>query len=320
MHLIRWARSFRHVVCGVSIALALVQPGGVALAHEGAPPAPHDLWRSWNLDPVIVAGLGLGVWLYGRGLRRLWRRAGVGRGVRRWQAAWFALGVTALAVALLSPLDPLGGALFSAHMVQHLVLSLIAAPLIVLSAPVLPFLWAVAPARRRALGRWWKGSTILRAAWHGAVHPLVAWLLAATALLVWHLPALYQAALRSELVHAAEHAGFFGSALLFWWTVVHAGGRRAPGHGWAILSIFGAAALSGALGVALTYAPSPWYPAYAATTTAWGLTPREDQQLAGLIMWIPAGMIYLLAALALLAGWAGQTERDMRRWEAAWER
>jgi putative membrane protein len=290
----RRGRFVRAAALAAAVAGAL--PVRTALAHEGT---------------AITA------WLYARGVRALWRRAGVGQGVRRWQAAAFAGGIAALTLALISPLDRLSAALFSAHMVQHLALILVAAPLLVLGAPLLPSLWALPPARRRALGRWWKRARAVRFLWHAATVPVVAWLLHAVAVWIWHLPALYQSALRSTLVHQLEHISFLGTALLFWWVLIHPAGRRGLGYGWGVLYVFAAALQSGALGIALTFAPSPWYPAYAATTGAWGLTPLEDQQLAGLIMWIPAGMLYLLAGLVLLAAWARQAEREAQRWEQA---
>lgn len=301
----------------VAAAVTVALPVGTALAHEGTPPTPHDIWRAWNLDPLPIAVLALTGWLYARGVRALWRRAGVGQGVRRWQAAAFAGGIVALALALISPLDPASAVLFSAHMVQHLVLILVAAPLIVLGAPLLPSLWALPSSRRRTLGRWWKRARTVRLLWRAATVPLVAWLLHAIAVWIWHLPALYQSALRSTPVHQAEHICFLGTALLFWWVLIHPAGRRGLGYGWGVLYVFAAAIQSGALGIALTFAPSPWYPAYAETTQPWGLTPLEDQQLAGLIMWIPAGMLYLLAGLVLLAAWARQAEREAQRWERA---
>ena len=114
-------------------------------------------------------------------------------------------------------------------------------------------------------------------------------------------------ALTEFAIHFLQHASFFGTALLFWWAIV----RERPGtagYGVAILYLFTTAAHSGALGALLSLARRSFYPAYASTTAAWGLTPLEDQQLGGLIMWVPAGAIYTVAALALLAAWLHDTE------------
>lgn len=287
-----------------------------ALAHSGEPPAPHDLWTAWTWDPSILLPLVLGAWLYWRGVRALWTRAGTGRGVRVWRAACFAGGLVAIALALISPLDALDDVLFSAHMAQHLLLMIVAAPLLVLGEPVVAFLWALPPEWRRKVGRFWRRATGARAAWRLLTHPLVAWLLAAAAMWAWHAPALYEAAIESGAIHALEHACFLGTSLLFWWTVVHSG-RRRTGYGAGLLSVFAMAVQSGALGALITFAARPWYPVYAPYTAAWGLTPLEDQQLAGLIMWIPAGAIYFLAAAALFVAMLAAAERRARRREAA---
>ena len=304
-----------HRLIGAAI-LALGAAPRAVLAHPGAPPEPHDLWSAWSSDPSVLLGLVLIAWLYARGLGALWRRAGVGRGVRRWQAAAFAAGWAALFVALVSPLDALGAALFSAHMSQHLVLVTIAAPLLVLGLPIVPMLWALPEPSRRALGAWWRWAWVARGAACALTQPLVAWTLHTVALWVWHLPSLYQAALRSELVHLAEHASFLGTALLFWWTVVHPGPRGASGYGLGVLAVFAMAMQSGILGALMTFSPTPWYPAYAATVAAWGLTPLEDQQLGGIIMWVPGGFLYLAAALALFVAWIGAVDGEAWRSES----
>ena len=143
------------------------------------------------------------------------------------------------------------------------------------------------------------------------------------AIWIWHAPALYQATLTSDFVHALQHLSFFGTALLFWWTIIHAhapGGRaRAVSFGTAVLLLFGTALHSGALGALLTFSRALWYPAYGSTARAWGLNPVEDQQLAGLVMWIPATFAYLIAALFLFAGWLRASEERVHEGELARE-
>jgi putative membrane protein len=249
--------------------------------------------------PGILAWIVLVGWLYARGVGALWGRAGVGRGVERWRAAAFGAGLLALAVALASPLDALGGVLFSAHMAQHMLLAVVAAPLLVLGAGGTGLLWALGEAGRRRVGGWWRGAGRARAVWRGVSHPLSAWALHVGVLWAWHLPGLYQAALGDALVHAAEHASFLGSGWLFWWTVLGTGhGRLNAGAG--VLYLFTASLAGGVLGVLMTFAPAAWYPAYAASAPVWGLSGLEDQQVAGLIMWIPAGLVYLAAGLGRL--------------------
>lgn len=279
-----------------------------------APLAPHDLWRAWSFDPGVVLPLALAAGLYARGLRALWQQAGAGHGVRRWHAGAFAAGWLVLAIALVSPLHELGETLFSAHMAQHELLMAVAAPLLVLGRPVVPFLWGLPIGSRRIAGHW-AATPPIRATWHALTLPSVAWTVHAIAIWAWHAPRLYDAAVTSDLVHALQHASFLSSALLFWWALIHGRNGRLR-YGASVLYIFTTALHTTALGAVLTLASRPLYPAYAATA-AWGLTALEDQQLAGLIMWVPAGIAYLIAALALMAGWLREAERRTVRSEAA---
>jgi putative membrane protein len=288
-----------------------------SLAHDGQPLAPHDLWAAWKWDPFILGGLLLAGWLYARGVRAVWRRAGVGRGTAIWRVVAFGGGLAALFIALISPLDALSGALFAAHMAQHLLLMLVAAPLLVLGAPPVSLAWAVPPAARRPLIHWWRGRQWLLAGWRALSQPTIVWALHVAALWLWHLPILYEAALRRELVHTLEHTSFFGTALLFWWTVAgrpfHTpdGRNERLSYGLGILYLFTMALQGGLLGFLLTFAGGLWYPAYAGSTAAWGMTPLADQQLAGAIMWIPANVIYMLGALILLGVWLQGLEQRM---------
>jgi putative membrane protein len=273
---------------------------------------PQNFWRTWAFEPGSVAGLALSAWLYAQGVIRIWRRGGVGHGIKTWEATSFAAGWFSLFVALVSPLHPLGAVLFSAHMTQHEILMLVAAPLMVLGRPMpamlaaLPSAWAAALARMSNQS-WWANS------WRLISTALAAWVIHGVILWIWHAPKLFQATLHNEWVHAAQHLSFFLSALLFWWAVIH-GRQRAMGYGLAVLYIFTTALHTGLLGVLLTFATHVWYPDYAHTTQAWGLTPLEDQQLGGLIMWIPAGVVYVVAALILVAAWLRESEaRVLRR-------
>jgi len=275
---------------------------------------PSDLWRAWSFEPGIVLPLALAAGLYARGLRALWRQAGAGHGIRRWQAAAFAAGWLVLAIALVSPLHELGETLFSAHMAQHELLMAVAAPLLVLGRPLLPFLWGLPMAWRRDAGHW-TSRPAMRSAWHALTLPSIAWTVHALAIWVWHAPRLYDAAVTSDVVHALQHASFLGSALLFWWALIHGRNGRLR-YGASVLYVFTTALHTTALGAVLSLASQPLYPAYAATA-AWGLTPLEDQQLAGLIMWVPAGIAYLVAALALMAEWLREAERRTTRSETA---
>jgi putative membrane protein len=228
------------------------------------------------------------------------------------RAAAFGAGLLALFSALVSPLHALGSALFSAHMAQHVVLMLMAAPLLALGAPLQPSLWALPVRWRRLVGRGARALG-LRRAWRTLARPLAAWILHAAAVWVWHAPRLYEAALRNEALHAAQHASFLGTAILFWWVLVRPGRRRRASAGIGLAYVFTTMLHGGALGALLTFSSEPWYPAYAATTAAWGLEPLQDQQLGGLLMWVPAGLVYLLAGLALFAAGLGPDEDSVPR-------
>jgi len=273
---------------------------------------------TWVADPVVIAGIALAACAYARGLGRLWARAGVGHGVRRGQAASFAGGLAIIAVALVSPLDALDTALFSAHMVQHLLLMLAAALLLVRGAPLVPMLWALPPSWRRWLGHGWRHARPLRAAWERLTHPVAVWCLNVVALWVWHLPAPYEAALRHAPVHALEHACLLGTSLLFWETLVATHRRLARGLD--ILYVVTTGVQMSILGALLTFASAPWYPAQEIRVAAWHLTPLEDQQLAGLIMWVPSGVVYLLVAAACFVAWLRAEEAAMQRRESPGER
>jgi putative membrane protein len=274
-----------------------------ALAHGTDPGGELAAWP-WIAFTAVA--LLLSAWLYGRGLRRLWARAGSGAGIPRWRLAAFAVGWLWAALALLSPLDRWGEELFAAHMVQHEILMLVAAPLLVLGRPAVVFLWAFPRDGRRRIGRLFGGSLWL-AMWRPWIHPLGAWSTYAFVLWVWHAPVLFEAAIVSDAVHALQHISFFGAALLFWWAFIDGRQSRSSG-GIALIAIFTTAVHSALLGALLTFAPSPWYVPYLQTTGNWGLTPLEDQQLGGLIMWVPAGLVHVAAGLLVAARWIGQED------------
>jgi putative membrane protein len=245
---------------------------------------------SWHVEPWVAAPLALSTLLYACGLWHLWRQSRPGRGISYRQAAFFAAGTATIAVALMSPLDGLGGRLFAAHMVQHELLMLVAAPLLVLARPLAAWTWAFSPRARHRLGhavqtRWWSR------VWRFITAPLAAWALHAIALWVWHVPPLFEAAVEHEVVHALQHASFLATALLFWWTVIGRDARTRAATGPVLASLFTTMLHTSALGALLTLAAAPWYPRYA----------LEDQQLGGLVMWVPGAAAYVAAALMIVA-------------------
>lgn len=303
-------RPRRVAAAGVTLGIALVGAPARAWAHTGEPLAPHDLWGAWQWTPSIVVPLLIAGALYVAGVARLWTH-GTGRGIRRWEAASFGTGWLVLALALLSPLHPLGEVLFSAHMVQHELLMVVAAPLLVLGRPIVPWLHAIPLSSRRSIGELARNRSFRRG-WRVLTYAGTAWLLQAVVLWGWHMPRLYDAALESETVHAAQHISFLGAALLFWWALLH-GRRSHPRRAVAVLYLFTTAVHSTFLGMLLTFANNPWYADYRTISPAWGITPLEDQQLAGLIMWIPACLSYLIAALLLAAAWLRDSDTAVSR-------
>jgi cytochrome c oxidase assembly factor CtaG len=255
----------------------------------------------WTLEPWVLALMLGSLLLYGVGYARLRRRSRRGRPAHATQLAAFAGGWLALVAALFSPLDALSAALFSAHMVQHELLMIVAAPLLVIGRPLGVWMWAFPRKTREHLGRTVRSNWV-RTPWHWLTAPIIAWLLHAAALWAWHAPVLFEAALANPGVHTLQHASFLVSALLFWWTIFGETAHR--GHGaHAMLSLFTTMVHTGALGALLTLAPGLWYPSYVESTSALGFDPLHDQQLGGLIMWVPAGLAYLIGALAVSARW-----------------
>lgn len=277
-----------------------------ALAHGGHLEV-SEVLRWWSWEPLVIAALLAAGTAYAIGARRIWARAGAGAGLRRWEAAAYAAGLVALAIALVSPLDRLGAVLFSAHMAQHEMLMLVAAPLLVLGRPVVAWMWAL-PAEARARAGAWARRGAVRRPWRLLTGPVAALLLHALARWIWHAPPLFEAAMRSAAVHALQHTLFFWTAALFWYALIH-GRYGRMGYGVAALFVWATAMHTGALAALITLATRPWYGLYAERGAPYGVGVLGDQQLAGLIMWVPSGAVLMVIGLALFAAWLGESER-----------
>lgn len=237
----------------------------------------------WSVDLWIAVPLLLLLWLYARGALALGARA-----PSRGAAALFALAAAALFIALIWPLEALAERSFAAHMAQHMLLIAIAAPLLMLSRPSAVLLAAMPYAARRGFG------ATLRFFRH-ALRPGVAFTLHGAAIWIGHAPRVIEWTLEHRAVHFAEHAALLGTALLFWRALLRGG---SAGYGMATLWTLATMLHTGALGALITFAPRVFYRGNA----------LEDQQLAGLIMWVPGGTLYLAAGLAFAAAWLSNME------------
>lgn len=262
---------------------------------------------------VTVITLEVLTGVYVLGVFRCWLRTGVNRGMRLREVLAFAGALLSLGVALVSPLDTLATALFSAHMVQHLLLILVVPPLLIWSELPKAILYALPRRTARRVAAGLRAQALFRRLWELLTHPVSAWSLFTALLWIWHLPAFYQAALVSEAIHLLEHGCLIAAALLFWWVLLHPGGRRSVRYGIAIPYLFLSAIQGGLLGALLTFSPRVWYPIYTGRTVMHGLTPLQDQQLAGVLMWLPVGTLFTVLAAGYLLAWFAALDAEMQR-------
>jgi cytochrome c oxidase assembly factor CtaG len=267
-------------------------------SHPGQPATSVDVWSLWAWDPSVLVGCAALLICY------VWLLKG-------WSARQFYTffaGVLVLLLALVSPIDTLGdNYLFSAHMLQHLLLILVVPPLLLLGTPAAFF---------RSILR----NPVVRHVERVLRNPLLAWALAIGTLCAWHLPALYNTALEDEGVHIVQHLCFLITSVIFWWPVLSPiEESRLPALG-AVPYLFTAALANALLGIYFTFAPPGLYPAYmrpddglgllSALRGEWGLSPAADQQFGGLLMWVPGGLAYLAAIFGVLARWYASSEDD----------
>lgn len=263
-------------------------------------PSSFILLTLWEWHPSVLLGCGLLIYGYLVVIKFKWR----GR-------AWlFGTGVGLLFLALESPLHTLADTyLFSAHMVQHILLIQIIPPLLLLSLPEKPL--------RRFLS--WKPAGGL-ASFLGI--PFVAWIIGIGTMWIWHLPTLYNATLLDHNVHIAQHLTFLVAATILWWPVLSPVAERRSSNLFTMLYLFSAAIASSLLGVILTFAPEVLYPGYLSPVDSFGvlgllrndigISPQLDQQLGGLIMWALGGVSYLAGVFIVLGRWYNETNREIR--------
>jgi putative membrane protein len=252
---------------------------------------------AWSWDPLILLSVGLVAIVYARGLRRIRRRT------RRappeiWRATAFGSGLAMLIVALQSPISTYDNSLFNIHMLQHMLLVLGTAPLLLIGAPLLPLLWGLPEQERRGVGRLLGRHGPLHTFGHRITQPLVAEVLFVSTLACWHVPVLYDAAQGRSITHNLEHAMLLGTAVLFWWPLLPPiGASKQVSRGLAVVYLAAAAVEGTVIGALLTFSSEPLYTTYRLAPRITELSVLQDQQLAGLIMWVPSGLVYLSAIL-----------------------
>jgi len=273
------------------IALALLFAATPALAH-GA----HEGALGWTLDPLLTIPLALALLTYLAGWSRLSKRASTPVHPGLFLSGW-----AVLTLALTSPLHQAGERSFTMHMIEHEVIMLVATLLLAASGAGGVLAWGLPRPLRQSLGGTWKSP--LQSLWRRLTDPIVATAFQAVIMWAWHAPPLFDRALDSFGWHIAQHACFFVSSLLFWWAMLHPRGRSG-GFGVSAACLFATSLIGGALGALMSLSSSPWYADYAAMgMTGIGLDPVNDQRLAGLIMWIPGGLVHGAAAVVLFYKW-----------------
>jgi putative membrane protein len=288
---------------------AFAQPA-IALAHGAAVPAPSfpDVLLRWTFDPLpLLAILGTGaVYLWAT---RQVNRAHPANRQPPYRSWLFLAGLAALGIALLSPIEAYEGSLFSVHMVQHMLLELVAAPLLLAGAPITLTLRVARPSLRG-----WLLKVLHSRAIRVLSFPVVAWVLFAAVNWGWHFSVLYDQALENQALHYFQHATFLAAALLFWWPVVGADPSpwRLP-HPVRLLYLFLAMPQNSFLGVALMSAPAVLYPHYVTNLRDWGLSPLDDQALGGVTMWVVGDLCFLAAMMVIVVQWMRHEDRRTDR-------
>ena len=280
----------------ISTGLMLAAIARPAFAHEG-----HEQAIGWTLDPALLLPLGIALLIYIVGWRRLARRASQPPSAHLFLAGW-----AMLTLALVSPLHEAGERSFTMHMIEHELIMLVATLLLAASNAGGALAWGLPRPLRLLLGGRWKAP--LAGIWKRLTEPVTATLVQGFVMWAWHAPILFDRALESSGWHIAQHACFFVSALLFWWAMLHPRGGRV-GYGLSAACLFATSLIGGALGALMSLSASPWYADYSAMgMSGIGLDPVDDQRLAGLVMWIPGGLVHASAALVLFYKWLKASE------------
>ncbi len=305
--------AMRRAVGTLLLALGWLAGPLPALGHGASAPAPElpGILLQWRFEPSAIGGVALAAAAYLWAVKRVQRAHSAHPHPKR--RRWFFLaGLATLVLALASPIEAYEGQLFSVHMLQHMLIELVAAPLLLAGAPVTLALRAASPSLRRRLLAILQSRVV-----HLISFPVVAWVLFAGVNWGWHFSILYNEALENPWLHYVEHASFLAAALLFWWPVlgVDPSPWRMP-HPVRLLYLFVAMPQNSFLGVALLSAATVLYPHYVTNLRRWGPTPLDDQRLGGTLMWVGGDLAFLAGMVVVIAGWMAYEDRRTARLDA----
>ena len=293
-------------------ALAALPAGAHGGIDAGQPP-----WQAWNVNPLPTILLLLAAYLYVNGLQN-WERPS--HPVNHWQKASFFAGLFLMFIALQSPLDPLSDHLLSFHQVQHFILRMMAPLLILLGAPLTPMLRGLPPWALRGLVRPLCRNRYARQAYHRLTNPIVTTGIFLGSLYLWQFPGAFNLALRNDEIHALMHLTMSGSGFLFWWVVIDPKPHHSRLHyGLRVLYLGLIVLPNTVLGAAITFSGDLIYTAYAEVVQPYGISLETDQQLGGLMLWVPGDMMSILAAGVVMVMWYQKEEADNAR-QAAGQR
>jgi putative copper resistance protein D len=295
----------------VLLVLLAVPPPAFGHGIEAPAPTVGAVLAAWRLDPLVLVPLVAAAWAYLWAVRRVDAAHPTNRhpSHRTWL---FMSGLAAIGLALVSPVEAYEGLLFSVHMVQHMLLELVAAPLLLAGGPITLTLRVARPTVRRRLLAILQSRIV-----HVVSFPVIAWALFAAVNWGWHFSALYDQALENQLLHYIQHATFLGASLLFWWPVIGADPSpwRLP-HPVRLFYLFLAMPQNSFLGVAIMSASTVLYPHYATNARGWGPSPLDDQKMGGIIMWVVGDIAFLVGMGVVVALWMRHEERRTRRLDA----
>ena len=282
--------------------------------------------RSWDWRIEIIVILAAAGIIFSVGWLRLRNRTRGSNAGNRWRAGatWrpfvYVLGLLILALALMSPIDVLGTQLFTIHMVQHVLLVMIIPPLLLLANPIVFILWGLPTSSRKAVGGWLGPNARPRKIIKAITGVGIVWLAYVIVIWGWHDPLAYSLALRSNIAHDLEHISFFVVAMIFWWHIIGAGPKIHSSLSYGGRFAYAISAIPPIMiaGIVIAFAKEPIYSHYELVPRLWNISVMEDQRIAGVIMWVPGSMMYIVAALIVVGRWLQKEESKPSLPESNW--